>query len=50
MSFSRSPAFGFGALALEQLLDQRVFASGNSNDLANPLAPKLSHFVAKPSK
>ena len=45
--FLQKSSFGFGALALEQLLDQRVFASGNSTDLANPLAPKLSHFTAK---
>jgi len=45
--FLQKSSFGFGALALSQLLDQSVQANTHSPDLANPLAPKLRHFAAK---
>ena len=45
--FLQKSSFGFGALALEQLMSRVVLASDNSADLLNPLGPKTGHFTAK---
>ncbi len=45
--FLQKSSFGFGALALDQLMSRVVLASDNSADLLNPLGPKVGHFTAK---
>src|SRR4026207_439946 len=45
--FLQKSSFGFGALALGQLLDGSGLANGHSTDLSNPLAPNLSDIAAK---
>src|SRR5262249_48620689 len=45
--FLQRSSFGFGALALEQLLNRNLLASGQTTDLLDPLGPRSSHFVAK---
>src|SRR5262245_30522270 len=45
--FLQKSSYGFGALALGQLLDRSALARSHSTELASPLAPKLSHFAGK---
>ena len=45
--FLRTSSFGFGSLALGNLLQNEPLMGAVSSSLANPLAPSPPHFPAK---